>query len=165
MWQSVEILNVFNILTLKQTFWKRKTFFKKPEYRFLVESTRIENTSFPYKTAISEANAKKNRMVSTKWTHHKKLSFVSNYLIFLKIMFWFKNLIKRVHLMYQLPKCQYFYIYLSAGVLFDGAFSLWVSKVNKEKCSWIWNLVSCTYLLYIFIFQMDLSSNKESYWL
>ena len=32
--------------------------FKKLEYRFLVESTKIENASFPYKTAISEANAK-----------------------------------------------------------------------------------------------------------
>ena len=35
-----------------------KTFFKKPEYLFLVESTKIENASFPDKTAISEANVK-----------------------------------------------------------------------------------------------------------
>ena len=27
--QSVEILNVFNTITLKQNFWKTKTFFKK----------------------------------------------------------------------------------------------------------------------------------------
>ena len=60
MWQSVEILNVFNTLTLKQIFWKTKTFFKKLEYRFLVESTKIENASFPYKTSISEANVKTN---------------------------------------------------------------------------------------------------------
>ena len=66
MWQSVEILNIFNTLTLKQIFWKTKTFFKKLEYRFLVESTKIENASFPYKTAISEANDKTNKMVSTK---------------------------------------------------------------------------------------------------
>ena len=43
MWQSVEILNNFNTLTLKQIFWKKKTFFKKLEYRFLVESTNTEN--------------------------------------------------------------------------------------------------------------------------
>ena len=49
MWQSVEILKVFNTLTLQQIFWKTKTFFKKLEYRFLVESTKIENASFPYK--------------------------------------------------------------------------------------------------------------------
>ena len=52
MWQSVEILNVFNTLTLKRIFWKTKTFFKNLEYRFLVESIKIENASFPYKTAI-----------------------------------------------------------------------------------------------------------------
>ena len=76
--QSVKILNVFNTLNLKQIFWKTKTFFKKLEYRFLVESTKIENASFPYKTAISEANVKANRMVTTKWTYHKKRSFSSN---------------------------------------------------------------------------------------
>ena len=66
MWQSVEILNVFNNLTLKQIFWKKKTFFKKLEHRFLVESTTTENASLPYITAISEVNVKTNRMVSTK---------------------------------------------------------------------------------------------------
>ena len=50
----VKILNDFNNLTLKQTFWKRKTLFKKPDYLVLIESTKIENA--PYKTAISEVN-------------------------------------------------------------------------------------------------------------
>ena len=66
MWQSAEILNVFNTLTLKQIFWKRKTFFKKLKYHFLVESAKIENASFPYKTTISESSVKANRMVSAK---------------------------------------------------------------------------------------------------
>ena len=39
-----------------------KTFFKKLEYRFLVESSSSENASFPYKAAISEANVKTKRM-------------------------------------------------------------------------------------------------------
>ena len=56
--QSVETLNVFNTLTLKQIFWKRKTFFQKLKYRFLVESTKIENASFLYKTVISQAIVK-----------------------------------------------------------------------------------------------------------
>ena len=68
MWQSVEILNVLNTLTLKQIFWKTKTFFKKLEYRFLVERTNIENATFPYKTVPLEANVKTNRMGSMKWT-------------------------------------------------------------------------------------------------
>ena len=77
----MEILKVFNTLTLRQIFWKTKTFFKKLEYRFLVEHTKTENASIPYKTAISEANVKTNRMVSTKWTYHKEESFASNYFI------------------------------------------------------------------------------------
>ena len=45
-WKLLEILNVFITLTLKQVFWKMKTFFEKLEYRFLVESTnRKHNTS------------------------------------------------------------------------------------------------------------------------
>ena len=59
-----------------------KTFFKKLEYRFLVETTKIENTSFPFKTALSEANVKTNRMVTTKLTYYKKWSFASNCFIF-----------------------------------------------------------------------------------
>ena len=52
--------------------------FEKLEYRFLVKRIKIEKASFPYKTAISEANVKTNRMVTTKWTYHKELSFASN---------------------------------------------------------------------------------------
>ena len=66
-----------------------KNFLKKLEYRFLVETTKIENTSFPFRTALSEANIKTNRMATTKWTHHKEWSFVSNYFIFLENMFQF----------------------------------------------------------------------------
>ena len=69
--QSVEILNVFNTLTLKQIFWKTKTFFKQLEYRFLVESTNIENASFSYKSVILETNVKTNRMVDAKWSYPK----------------------------------------------------------------------------------------------
>ena len=47
----------------------RKSFFRKLEYRFLVETTKIENTSFPFKTALSETNVKTNRMATIKWTY------------------------------------------------------------------------------------------------
>ena len=85
---------------LRQIFWKAKAFFKKLEYSFLVESTKIENASFLQKTAISEANVKTNKMVSIKWTYHKERSFVSNYFLFLKNLFQFKNLLKRVDFLY-----------------------------------------------------------------
>ena len=90
MWQLVEILRDFNTLTW-QVFWKTKTFLKKLEYCFLVESTKIEN-----KTTLSEPNVKTNKMVSTKWTYLRKRSFASNYFIFVKILFQFKNLLWRV---------------------------------------------------------------------
>ena len=41
-----------------------QTLFKKLEYNFLVESTKIGNITFPYETALSEANVKTNRMGS-----------------------------------------------------------------------------------------------------
>ena len=84
--------NVFNTLTLKEIFWKTKTFFKKLEYYFLVKSTKIENASFPYKTAVSEANVKTNKMVITKRTYQKEQSFAGNYFIFWKFCFS-KNLL------------------------------------------------------------------------
>ena len=109
MWQSAEILNIFNTSTLKQIIWKTKTFFKILEYHFLVESIKIQNASFPYRIATWEAYIKTNRMVSTKWTNHKEWSFISKYFIFLKILFRFNNLLWRLDLMYQRPNCPYLY--------------------------------------------------------
>ena len=87
MWQSVEILNVFNTLILIQIFWKTKLFFKKLENHFLVETTKMENTSFPFKTGLSEANVETNRMATTKLTFHKKSSFASNCIILFENLF------------------------------------------------------------------------------
>ena len=53
----------------------------------------IESVTYPYKTALSEANVKTNRMGTTKWTYHRERSFVSVYFIFLKVLFQFKNFI------------------------------------------------------------------------
>ena len=61
-----------------------RTFFKKMEHRFIVENTKIENATFSYTTALSEANVKTNRTGSTEWACQKERSFVSNYFIF----FW-----------------------------------------------------------------------------
>ena len=86
MWQSLEVWNVFNTLTLKSIFLKTKIFFKKLDYHFSVESTRIENATLPYKTALSEANVKTNRMGGTIWTYHKDRSFAIT-LVFRKSSF------------------------------------------------------------------------------
>ena len=89
MLKSVKVSNVFNTLTLKQIFWKTKSFFETLEYRFLVETTKIENTLVLFKTVLSEANVKTNRMATTEWTYHKGWSFASNYFIFLEKLLQF----------------------------------------------------------------------------
>ena len=53
-WQSQGILKVFKTLTLKHVFRKTKTFLKKLEYHFLVQSTLNESALFPCKTALSK---------------------------------------------------------------------------------------------------------------
>ena len=82
-WQSVKILSVFNTLTLEQIFWKMKNFFKKLEYLFLVESTKIESaTNFHTKLPWS-----------VQVTYHKQRGFTSNYFHFSEILFQYKNLL------------------------------------------------------------------------
>ena len=82
----------FQYFNFETDFLKNKNLFQKIDYCFLVESTKIENVSFTYKTAISEVNVKTNKMVSIKWTYHKERSFARNYFIFLKTLFRFNNL-------------------------------------------------------------------------
>ena len=99
-----------SILQLWNKFPEKGKLFKKLEYCFLVESTKIDNITFPYKTALSEASVKANRMGNTKLTYHKEQSFASNHFPFSKILFQFRNLIYRVDLMYQPPRCPYSYL-------------------------------------------------------
>ena len=47
-------------------FLENENLFQKTGVLFLVETTEIENTSFPFKTALSETNVKTNRMATTK---------------------------------------------------------------------------------------------------
>ena len=86
-----------------------KNFSKKLECWILFEGTKIENTSFPFKTALSEADVKTNSMGTTKWTYYKEWSFANNYFDILENLFQFQNLLKRVNLTYQQRKCSYSY--------------------------------------------------------
>ena len=83
----------FQYFNLETDFLENENLLKKLGHHFLVESTEIENASFPYKTVLSEANVKANKMITTKWTYQKERNFASNYFIFLKILFKFKNLL------------------------------------------------------------------------
>ena len=73
----------FQYFNLKTYFLRNANLFEKLKYLFLVENIKIENATLPYKTALSEANVKTNRMTSTKWTYHKEWISASNYFIYL----------------------------------------------------------------------------------
>ena len=57
--KSLKILNI--LLLFETSFLKNKSLFWKKGH-FLVESTMMENATFPYKNALSKANVKTNRM-------------------------------------------------------------------------------------------------------
>ena len=56
----------FQYFNFETDILENENLFKKTGCYFLDESTKTENASFPYKTAVSEANVKTNRMLSTK---------------------------------------------------------------------------------------------------
>ena len=68
----------FQFLNFVTYFLENENFFHKTGVPFLAERTKIEKASFPYKTAISEANVKTNRVVTTKWAYHRERSLASN---------------------------------------------------------------------------------------
>ena len=83
----------FQYFHFEQYFLKTKNFFKKLEYCLLFKSTKIGNTTFPYKNNLSGVNIKPNKMGPTKWTYHEEQHFANNCFIFLKILFQYKNLL------------------------------------------------------------------------
>ena len=87
--ENFEHLQYFNFET---GFLENENSFQKIGVRFLVERTKIEKASFPYKM-LKEANVKTNRLVTTKWTYKRERSFASNYFTFLKVLLQFKNLL------------------------------------------------------------------------
>ena len=79
-------------------------------------------------------------MGSTKGTYHKERSFTSNYFIFLKILFQ-ESLIKS---WFDVSTTQViFIIFISAGVSFKGAFSLWISLMIVQLITFNVNRINC----------------------
>ena len=56
----------FRYFNFETNFLENENLFHKTGVPFLIESTKIENVLFLYKTGISEANVETNTMVSTK---------------------------------------------------------------------------------------------------
>ena len=105
---------------------KRELFSKHWSIVYLVERTKIENKKIPYKTVLSEANEKANKMGNTKWIYHKVRSFASSNL--LKILFQFYNLTAKSWFDVPPTQMSIFILFESAEVLFEVAF---LNKSNE----------------------------------
>ena len=126
MWQPQKFLNVFNTLTLKQIFWKTKTFFKKLEYLFLVKSSEIENALSPFKLPYQRPMLRQIKWWLQNGRIKKKGVLPVTTLFFKRFCFSIRTSYKELTCCANDPN-PIFLLFVSAGVSFDGAFSLWVS--------------------------------------
>ena len=70
----------FQYFNFEIDFLEKENFFKKLEYRFLVERTKSQKGIISIQNCQSEANVKTNRMVTTKWGYHRALFPFNNVL-------------------------------------------------------------------------------------
>ena len=112
----------FQYFNFETDFLENENHFQKLEYRFLVESTKIENASFPYKTAISETSVK-NRRGNIKWTYHKEQSLL---LFFWKFCFSLRTSCKELIWCTIYPNA-HIHTFHKRWSFIQWRFSLWVS--------------------------------------
>ena len=87
MWQSGEIFNVFNTLTLKTTFQKTKTFFKKLEYQFYLKELRWKTHDFHTKLSKQKVMLRQIEWWVQNGPIAKNAVFPVTILFFLKFCF------------------------------------------------------------------------------
>ena len=63
-----------NLLYFQNTFFWKDLLKTTSGTIFLVDSNKIGNTTFPYKTVLSVVSFKTNGMESIKWTYHKEIT-------------------------------------------------------------------------------------------
>ena len=114
-------MSVFNTSTEKEIFRKTKYFLKKLEYRFLVESTK----NFHTKLACQKPMLRQIEWRVQNGPITKKGVLPATTLFFWKFCFslktWYKELIWCTNQM------SIFKFFKGAGILFESAFSLWIS--------------------------------------
>ena len=91
LWQSVKIFNVFNTLTLIQIFCKTKTFFKKLEHRFIVETLRLKTNHFYLKLLCQKPMLRQIEWRIQNWPITKSGVLPVTALFFWKIFFSFRT--------------------------------------------------------------------------
>ena len=108
---------------MEQIFCKTKPFSKNWSIIFYLKVLRLQMHHFHTKLHRRKSMVKTNRMGSTKWTYQKERGFASTYFIFFSVQ---EPLIKSLFDVKTI-KMFIFILFESAGVLFEGALSLWVS--------------------------------------
>ena len=83
----------FQYFNFEKKFLQNENLFQKTRVPFLVKSTKIESASFPYKTLMSEDKDNDKYNIEYKMDLSQEQSLASNYLIFVKTLFQFKNLL------------------------------------------------------------------------
>ena len=129
MQQSFKIVNSFITSTLKQVFWKTQTLFKKTAVMFLVESAKIETATWPYKTVLSEANVRTNRMGSTKWIYSQKQNISKFYFSLRTSYSWFDV---------PTTKRAIFILFENVRVLFEGAVLVFLNLLLMIPWKMFW---------------------------
>ena len=85
-WQSLEILNVFNVLTLKEVFWKNENLFWKTGVPFLSWKYSYWKSNISIiKLAYQNPMLRQIEWAVQKGPITKNADLSNNYLIFLKI--------------------------------------------------------------------------------
>ena len=107
---------------------KNNFFFEKLECCFLIESTAIESTTFPYKTALSKVNVKRQIEweVQNGPTTKNAVCLSILYRTLRLLLYLFENWTWLLEPRINSP----FFIFMlsvKAWVLFEDVFSLWVS--------------------------------------
>ena len=81
----------FQYFNFETNYLENENLFQKNGVPFLVEATKIGNASLPFKTALSEANVKTNKIATTKWNIMKSGVLPVVILFFWKICFIFST--------------------------------------------------------------------------
>ena len=114
-----------------ENFLKNKTLFKNLERLFMVESAKIEKITFQYKTALWIADVKANRLGSTNWSISKNRTLPVTALFFRNFVSVYEPLVKS---WFDVSTTQMtiLIVFVSAGVLFERIYSLWVSLMQSS---------------------------------
>ena len=117
----------FQYFKFETDFLENENLFSKTGVRFFSWKHLDWKRIISIKNCHIRSQCETNRMMNTKWAYHKERSFASNYFIFLKICFNLKTNYKELIWCTNNPNVHSRTFCKRTGVLFDGAFTLWVS--------------------------------------